>query len=232
MTTPTDKMMDRVRALLAKAESTEFPEEAEALSAKAMELITRHGIDRAVLAASGDTQETVTTMDFTVTSPYHPQKITLLNQIAVALRCVCIKQLDRKQVTVFGFTSDLETLTVLYTSLLLQAENGLRHQPVPWRENARTFRIAWMIGFAVAVSERLKQAEQAAQADVERGGPSVSLVLADRKREVERAFKQANPRTRSETTTYRGSGADYGYEAGEGADIGTARLGGRRALGR
>ncbi|WP_017570470.1 DUF2786 domain-containing protein, partial [Nocardiopsis halotolerans] len=40
----------RVRALLAKAESTEFPSEAEALSARAQELMARHSIDRALLA--------------------------------------------------------------------------------------------------------------------------------------------------------------------------------------
>ena len=38
--------------MLAKAESTTFPDEAEALTAKAQELMDRHAIDRAMLAAS------------------------------------------------------------------------------------------------------------------------------------------------------------------------------------
>ena len=38
-------MLGRIRGLLAKAESTEFPEEAEALTAKAQELMTRHAVD-------------------------------------------------------------------------------------------------------------------------------------------------------------------------------------------
>ncbi len=43
-----EKMLARVRALLAKAEGTEFPEEAETLSAKAQELMARHSLREAV----------------------------------------------------------------------------------------------------------------------------------------------------------------------------------------
>jgi Protein of unknown function (DUF2786) len=54
---PTDaaldpKMLGRVRALLAKAESTEFPEEADAFTEKAQELMTRYSIDVAMVAAT------------------------------------------------------------------------------------------------------------------------------------------------------------------------------------
>src|SRR5262249_8603304 len=45
------RALDRIRALLAKAESTEFPEEAEALTARAQQLMARHRIDQALLAA-------------------------------------------------------------------------------------------------------------------------------------------------------------------------------------
>ncbi len=50
------RVLGRVRALLAKAESTTFPDEAEALTTKAQELMARHAIDRAVLGtAAGQT---------------------------------------------------------------------------------------------------------------------------------------------------------------------------------
>ncbi|MEE3919447.1 DUF2786 domain-containing protein [Micromonospora sp. BRA006-A] len=45
------RMLDRVRALLAKAESTGYPAEAEAFTAKAQELMARHSIDAALLDA-------------------------------------------------------------------------------------------------------------------------------------------------------------------------------------
>ena len=50
---PPSALLDRVRKLLAKAEAEGVtPQEAEALTAKAAELMARYGIDRARLAAS------------------------------------------------------------------------------------------------------------------------------------------------------------------------------------
>src|SRR5579864_7670175 len=50
---PPSALLDRVRKLLAKAEAEGFtPPEAEALTAKAAELMARYGIDRARLAAA------------------------------------------------------------------------------------------------------------------------------------------------------------------------------------
>ncbi|CAM5527758.1 hypothetical protein SFUMM280S_02998 [Streptomyces fumanus] len=45
------RSLARIRALLAKAEATGYPEEAEALSAKAQELMARYSVDEALLAA-------------------------------------------------------------------------------------------------------------------------------------------------------------------------------------
>ena len=53
---PPSALLDRVRKLLAKAEAEGVtPPEAEALTAKAAELMARYGIDRARLAACGRT---------------------------------------------------------------------------------------------------------------------------------------------------------------------------------
>ena len=52
-TSDSSRHLERVRALLAKAESTEFVEEAAALSAKAYELIATHAIDLAMILGTG-----------------------------------------------------------------------------------------------------------------------------------------------------------------------------------
>lgn len=46
-----------MRGLLAKAEATEFEQEAEALTAKAQQLIARHAVDGALLHAGSDVGE-------------------------------------------------------------------------------------------------------------------------------------------------------------------------------
>ena len=54
MTEPDPTLLDRVRKLLAKAEGTDNPHEAEAFSAKAAELIALYRIDPARLVARAD----------------------------------------------------------------------------------------------------------------------------------------------------------------------------------
>ena len=52
--TDDDRRLSTIRALLAKAEATEYPDEAEAFFAKASELISRWAIDEAMLWAGTD----------------------------------------------------------------------------------------------------------------------------------------------------------------------------------
>ena len=49
VTVADEKALGRVRALLAKAEATEYPDEAEALSAKAQDLMSRYSLNEAVV---------------------------------------------------------------------------------------------------------------------------------------------------------------------------------------
>jgi hypothetical protein len=122
------RMLERVRALLAKAESTEFPEEAEALTARAQELMSRHSIDEALLAATAARQSgkagpgsQASGCRLFVDSPYEAAKAMLLDVIAKANRCRAIwyKQLGLSSVV--GFPSDLNAVELLFTSLLVQA---------------------------------------------------------------------------------------------------------------
>jgi hypothetical protein len=85
------RMLERVRALLAKAESTTFPEEAEALSAKAQELMARYSIDRALLeATSGLGVDDVSGRRLLIDDPYAKEKSLLLAEVAGANRCKAV----------------------------------------------------------------------------------------------------------------------------------------------
>ncbi|HEY2079761.1 MAG TPA: hypothetical protein VGH53_25825, partial [Streptosporangiaceae bacterium] len=63
------------------------------------------------------------------------------------------------------------------------------------------------------------------------GGQSsrTALVLADRSMVIRKNVAQAYPRTRTARVTYTGSGYGDGYEQGKRADIGTGRVGRKRA---
>src|SRR5205807_2396905 len=78
------RILERVRALLAKAESTTFPEEAEALSAKAQELMARYAIDRALLGGVGDGPHGVGGRRIHIDDPYARSKFLLVDVVADA----------------------------------------------------------------------------------------------------------------------------------------------------
>ena len=86
-----DDLLDRVRKLLSKAEDEGCPPaEAEALTAKAAELMARYGIDRALLGALRPETDSVGDRVFDLGNPWAAVKAHLLAGLAIALRCQCV----------------------------------------------------------------------------------------------------------------------------------------------
>jgi Protein of unknown function (DUF2786) len=235
---PTD-LLDRVRKLLAKAEGDGVtPHEAEALTAKAAELMARYGIDRALLGALHPETDSLADRVFDLDNPWAAVKAHLLAGLASALRCQCIllsRPEPGSRIHVFGYVSDLERADILFTSLLVQMARALAVQLVPaGRGGAKAWRRSWMLGYASAVVARVRAAEEAAAADASGNGaggqgPSTALVLADRAMTVRQHAEQAYPRTRKTRVTYSGNGYQAGYREGQKADIGGAKVRSRSA---
>jgi len=232
-----DSRLARVRKLLAKAEDTAVtPQEAEAYTAKAAELMASYGIDRAMLAAADPATDVPGDLVVELSAPYARDKADLLWAVAAALRCRGVLRSgltprgNQLTMHLFGFRSDLERLELLYTSLLVQIANGLAVTRVPFGEHPAAFRRTWIAGFSYAISQRLAQTERQA-ADAARVSPantgrrSVDLVLADRADVVARHMREAYPRSRPPSGR-RLSGGGYagGYAAGRRADLGGDRL--------
>ncbi len=237
---PSGALLERVRKLLAKAEAEGVTApEAEALTAKAAELMARYGIDRALLAASRPETDRPGSRIIDIDNPWAQVRAHLLAGLATAMRCQCIL-LSRKgpgtRIHVFGYASDLERADILYTSLLIQMAHGLAAADVPpHARNPRAWRRSWLLGFAAAVVARVRAAEEraATSADATRSaGPSTALVLADRSLVIRRQREEAYPVTRKTRVTYTGNGYRDGYAEGQRADIGNARVrdGSGRAL--
>ena len=101
--------LGRVRKLLAKAERAATPEEAQAYTQKAVELMARHGIDEALLAAGEPGRDEIGVSRVAIADPYSAGKARLLGWTATALRCrAVLHQVGGgrvAEVTVFGFRS-------------------------------------------------------------------------------------------------------------------------------
>ncbi|MGW5067600.1 DUF2786 domain-containing protein [Streptomyces cyaneofuscatus] len=233
------RMLTRIRALLAKAEATGFPEEAEALTAKAQELMARHSIDEALIAARSHSAETPGACRIGVEPPYESAKAILLDAVASANRCQAVWNGDLGFSTVVGFEPDLEAVELLFTSLLVQGTAAMTRaeagQRASGRKRTKTFRQSFLMAYAQRLGSRLADTTEraTAAADTETGGgtsegPADLLpVLAARDVAVTETAERMFPRTT--TTRVRGAtdldGWNHGTEAADRARVGGSRNG-------
>jgi hypothetical protein len=211
-----DRILERVRALLAKAESTDFADEADAFTSKAQELMARHSIEEAMVGAAvsgvGGGPDGVA---ITVPDPYAASKFQLLNQVARANRCQAVYDSLAKVATVVGYAPDRAATEALYTSLLVQGSSELRREgsvvDAGGVNRTRSFRNAFWAGFAFRIGQRLADATHRAEADIvsERGN-AVLPVLARRADDVDVAV----PRLRRLRTSVTNAA---GFHAGDAA---------------
>jgi hypothetical protein len=216
------KVLARVRALLAKAESTEFPEEAEALSAKAQELMNRHAFERALLDVTEHKPQTATSRRIWLDSPYVDAKAQLVHCIAQANRCRAVQYGTLGFVALVGETMDLEITELLATSLLVQATKAMVAEGSQISRagvsRTRSFRQSFLVAYAVRIGERLKTASTAAHDPVE--DPRLLPVLADRSRVVDETFRQMFAHTVSKpVSVHNGAGWHAGRAAADRADL-------------
>ena len=203
------RILVRVRALLAKAESTTFPEEAEALTAKAQELMARHAIDDAMVdAQTGGSGDEPVGVRVQVDAPYASPKSLLLTEVASANRCRAVWSNDLGFSTIFGFESDTDFVDMLYTSLLVQATRAMvaagSQADRYGRSRTRSFRTSFLVSYATRIGQRLRAAEAASRAAAaEDYGVALVPVLADRSSAVDDACHTAFPHivSRSVSTT-------------------------------
>lgn len=177
-----DPMLNRIRRLLTKAESTEFEEEATALTAKAQELMTRYAIDHDMLSATADSGDRPRMIRIPVDAPYADAKSSLLSVVAGANRCRAVSIPTVGLCSVFGFPGDLALVEMLFTSLLIQAQHalaGAAREIAGVRARRQSFRASFFLGFADRIGERLETANAAVIAELPDGN-SVLPVLRSR----------------------------------------------------
>lgn len=231
MNTKQESIVQKVRNLMAKAEDPAATRhERELFSAKAEELVARYAIDLALLEEKqGKGKPVLRTVD--IDGTYGKPKHLLFQQIAKAYGCRAVRNTPVTE-QVVGFEGDLDIVETLYHSLVLQGVNAMLSE---YRSD-RSFRSAFMYGFATRAGTRLRDMRAKVDREVREedaaAGTGTALVLADRSREVNAAAAEHFGRVTSTKAGARDrSGHNAGASAANRADVGGARLGGsRRAL--
>jgi len=224
---PDAGVLHKVTSLLAKAESTTFPDEAESLTAKAQELMTRYAIDRAQLDAGRGDEPVAGGRRIPIDDPYANPRYLLLAAVARANRCRAVLTKQWGFSTVFGDEGDLDAVEMLFTSLLVQATRAMVLEPVSAAGNGgrtRSFRHAFLVAFAGRIGERLARASEAVTADAARQSTAVVPLFEARRAAADRALGEAFPETRTLRVSARNAeGWQAGVRAADRAQLGLER---------
>lgn len=222
---------EKVRKLLNQAADREGTPEGDTFREKAFALIARYGLDPAKLGDPRDDGARVVVVEIELYGSYLRQQVGLLAVLCHALHCEVVYTAGRGsgEATVIGAARHVERVQLLYTVLrphMLAGAADLRsgHSSLTAR-----LRRSFMVGFAVAIGERLATEEEKA---AERQAGAGLVLVGDRDRareELNRRFPRL--RTSSSKARIDGDAFLHGAAAGHSTDLGQDRMGGRRAIG-
>lgn len=220
-----DPVLERVRNLLAKAESTTFEAEAMAFTAKAQELMTRHALDTAMLASKTGDRETPFIIRIPIDPPYADAKSLLLQYVGEAQRCRTMWFDSLAMSTVVGFADDLNAVEMLFTSLLVQAQSALAEAGKGSQAGARTrsqrFRTSFLSAYSERIRERLKEINEAVIAEHSADKASYLPVLRSRTAAIDDYITERFGELRSDSVRrgYDQAGWAHGRLAADNAQL-------------
>ena len=245
--------LEKVRALLAKAEGTTHPEEAKLFFAKAQELMAKWAIDDAMLLhLTGANPEVGVSTIWIDANEYRSPKVQILNAVAKSNDCRLVlhpqtyvmvpdakgKPVRKRRFTVslYGFEDDRKFTELLYTSMLLQVEQSLLSPAVLAQAQLECdhgghhikWRNTFTNAFASAIWRRFQEIKSRAQQQGHaQYGNQMAMVLIGKSKSVDKYVEDQHPKLRTmKSSAGQGSGSAsrLGSEAGERADIGRPKM--------
>ncbi len=229
---PEHGLVAKVRKLLAMAERTSNPNEADAFSRKAAELIAANRIDPARLRAEPKGDLAVHEVELG-RGAYVRGRLSLLIAVAVPQGCKVVFEVREHGTVAFvaGFRSDLEAVDLLYTSLHLQAAARMSAERRATAAATQQFRRSFLFGYAKQIGDMLA----AAADDVgQQAHPAQSVLPALRARErqvADFAKSEFGPvRAARRPTAPTAVGWNAGQQAAAHADLGRQQVATLREL--
>ena len=232
---PSDGLLDKVRKLLAMAEGSTNPNEADAFSRKAAELIAANRIDADRLRA-GDRHDDLEVREYELgRGAYVRGRLALLQAIAEAHggRVVFQARQHGTVAYVAAFRSDLDAVEVLHASLHAQVAARMAAERRSTAAATQRWRRSFLFGYADEIRQMLEQTTAEAARSVHPSSAAVPALRARERRVDEFArqqFGRVHAARRPKAATP--SGWDAGARAARSADVGRSRFGALRAIGR
>lgn len=227
-------MLAKVRKLLAMAERSPHPDEADAFSRKAAELIAAHRLDPARLTEAVDDVVDIRNVDLG-RGAYVRARLALLSAVATAHGCRVVFGAGRAGTVahVAGLRSDLDTVDVLYASLHSQAASRMAGEHRSTGAATQRWRRSFLFGFAHQVGTMLRTSQEQAERDSADHGRSTLPALRAREQRAEEALQQRFGRIVAARAPASPTATGYhaGRDAASRSDLGRARMPSMPAIG-
>ena len=225
-----EAMTRRISALMAKADSTNSPEEAQAFYAKAEQLMLRYAIDRASLEKGSKVEKEEVTL-VTVAFPHPRERFkalgvfgsSLLNE-AIGLTGIAVNT-RTYTITLYGRKADVTHARTIIEAAWRQAENHLR----VWRKSSEAYAQvyasadwptyykmldSYVFGFCQGAGAKIQEGRE----EFIQKTAGAELVLASVKQDVE-AMLSKLPRSRVRRPRIESEAYESGYTAGREANL-------------
>jgi hypothetical protein len=214
------RAVGRVRALLAKAESTDSPAEAEALTAKAEELMLAYQISRGALLAEAEIQVMTRVFEGSLHVGWRRCLMAAADGIPGTFS---LYGSSRGRSAVRVWAEDIQMTEALLSSLMVQAATGLAvwwRDELDKRDRATTRKCNYLWGFGRGVADRFALRRTALPET-----SSAALVLVDASRRVREHVEGMVRVTASRgSQSSTASGFAAGQHDGQSADTGERQL--------
>ncbi len=222
------KTLELIIKLLAKAENTPFPAEAQTFQEHAERLMVRYGIQQAAIDAeagkAGKPQEPMVEERVELSGQYRVGQARGFIAVATAFDTVQVLQATtpaKKVIYLIGAESDVAQIRRLFNSLLVQLEAAMSawwahypYKPYLSGHEKTLERRQFQMGFLTTVALRITALYKE---EIGAGGPGNELVLASRRERAEDHAQQLYPQTRAARRQSIAHGSANAHAAGTSA---------------
>lgn len=234
-----DKQVDRINALLAKAEAASTQEEADTYNAKASELMIRYGVEQAMLAAArgeADASEEIVKITIDFKGQFAQAQMRLAWHVAQSLTGEAVtgfKTTDYKggvHLTLIGFDSDISNVKAMIASLLLQCESEMfdwwEYEKAAYKGQGQydktVARRSFIEGYSSAASKKIRDVYSRVVKEEQAKETGTAVALVDRKKQVDNYMRShfSVGKGRSSYSRSDAAGRSAGRAAGARADVG------------
>lgn len=235
-TDPSDeqaKNREKIAALLRKAESTPYEEEASTYIHKAAELQHKYNITH--VSADLDQKSKVKADRLYISAPYAREKGVLLNAIASHCNVQTIALTSSGIICLVGFLDDIAYVKDMFASLERQCLYYMHNSPKAHltgnSAETASFRRSFIIAYALRIGEILRQAEEESSPDLTKAQEKAVAIAES---SVNRIFRTIFPHVSTHRVQpHNASGFNEGTRSAQASHFGgdSAGIRGLRAIG-